>query len=125
MSTWIFIAAAILANAVTNISLRAAARSVDTSSAKTIAIGLATSPFAWLGVVSGFVLLGTYMAAIRVLPLSVSYAIVTIMSMVALTIWGGLTGTESPNAMRIAGMFLIILGTLALVFSTGSENAGN
>ena len=123
MSAWILLTIAILANASTNICLRAAARSVETKTPLGIAQELLLSPMAWLGVISGFVLLGTYMAAIRQLPLSVSYAIVTIMSMVVLIVWGGFTGTEALNVKRFIGMGLVILGTVTLVASTSDVSA--
>ncbi len=118
MSTWFFIILAIAANVSANLCLKIAARSLETTSFPSVATGLLTSVWAWAGGVSCIVLLASYVIAIRTLPLSVSYAMVTIISLSIITIWGGFLGDESFSLLRAGGIVLISAGTLLLVLST-------
>lgn len=79
-----FLIVAVVANLVTNFSLKAAVRSLDTSSVGSVVLGLLSSPWAWIGGLSGFVLLGSFMAAIRLLPLSVAYPVLTAIAIVVM-----------------------------------------
>lgn len=117
LTPYVSLCVAVLANIVSNVSLRRAVRDVDTQSAFSIATGLLTSPAAWLGIASAGLLLAAYMTAIRSLPLSMCYAAVTVLAMAGLTAWGGLTGTEVITPLRLLGLALVVAGICLVVVS--------
>jgi multidrug transporter EmrE-like cation transporter len=114
---WSMLSVAVLANVVANVSLRHAVRGLEPQGPVSVVLGLLASPAAWLGVASAGLLLAAYMTAIRVLPLSICYAAVTVLAMIGLTIWGGLTGTEAITPLRLVGLGLAFAGIALLVTS--------
>lgn len=109
-----FLLVAIAANLATNFSLKAAVRGLDTSSAKTIIAGLLTSPWTWIGGISGVLLLGSFMAAIRTLPLSVAYPVLTALVIVSMTGLEWWFQGVSLGIWKAFGLGLVIVG-IALV----------
>lgn len=103
-----------MANISTNFSLKTAVQGLDTTSLKTIASGLLTSPWAWLGGISGFVLLGSFMAAIRTLPLSIAYPVLTAMAIIVMATAEWWFQGISLGFGKIAGLAFIVAG-IALV----------
>ncbi len=106
---------AIVANIVTNFALKTAVRGVDTTSILTIFGGLIKSPWAWCGMLGASVLLVSFMGAIRTLPLSTAYPILTALAILTMTIieWGFQGVSIGP--LKIVGLTLTILGVGALV----------
>ena len=89
MTGWIFLGVAVIANVVTNFSLRAAVRSLDLTSVQSAVVGLIQSPAAWIGGVGAVTLLLSFMAAIRMLALSTSYAILTALAICLIAVIEG------------------------------------
>jgi len=117
MTHWMLIIIAASANIVLNLCLRQTGRAISTDSLGSIIWGLITTPWAWLSVLSAGVLLTAFVAAIRVHSLSLTYAAVTAIAMVGLTIVGVLLQFETVNSMRVAGLGLIVAGILVSAFA--------
>lgn len=105
-----FLMAAVVANLVTNFALKSAVRSVDTTSLMTILGGLLRSPWAWCGLLSAGLLLASFMAAIRTLPLSTAYPILTALAIVIMTLIEWQYQGVHINLAKVAGIALTILG---------------
>lgn len=114
---WLFVALAISCNVAANILFRKAIHSVDVSSGSVILIarGVLLSPWFWMGMISSVVLLGSYLLAIRWLPLSTSYAIVTASVTACLFYYGIASGTEAFNAKAAIGLLAILGGVFLIV----------
>lgn len=109
-----FLMVAVIANLTTNFTLKAAVRDLDTTSFVTVLSGLVRSPWAWSGGLSAAILLVFFMAAIRSLPLSTAYPILTALAIVSMTLIEWQFQGVSIAPAKVAGLALIILG-VALV----------
>ncbi|MEL7255316.1 MAG: hypothetical protein AAGL23_14155 [Pseudomonadota bacterium] len=109
-----FLAIAVLANLLTNFSLKTAVRGLDTSSVGSVVKGLLTSPWAWIGGLGGVLLLASFMAAIRTLPLSVAYPVLTALVIVAMTFIEWRFQNVDLGLWKLIGLALVIAG-IALV----------
>lgn len=114
MKGFIFLVVAVVANLSTNFSLKAAVRDLDTSSIGAIFLGLLTSPWAWLGGISGMLLLGSFMAAIRTLPLSIAYPVLTALAIIVMAGIEWWFQGVSFSIWKVLGLTLMIAG-IALV----------
>ena len=91
MNGWSFVALAVTANVVTNFSLKIAVRKIETGSPGQIVLGLIKTPYTWIGLFGAAVLLVSFMAAIRTLPLSSAYSALTALAIASITFiewWG-------------------------------------
>ncbi len=117
MTHWTLILVAAAANVFLNLFLRQTGRSISTASLWDIIIGLITSPWAWLSVLSAGVLLTAFVAAPRVYSLSLTYAAVTSIAMVALTLVSVGLQMETLSMARVLGLGLIVSGILVSAFA--------
>ncbi|MEP1202180.1 MULTISPECIES: hypothetical protein [Rhodobacterales] len=117
MTHWTLILIAACANVALNLFLRQTGRGLNTGSLGEIILSLLVSPWAWLSVMSAAVLLGAFVAAIRVYSLSLTYAAVTSIAMVALTVVGVVWHMEVLSTTRVLGLGLIISGILLSAFA--------
>lgn len=118
MGHWTLILIAAGANVALNLFLRAGGREIDTSSLRHILTSIVQSPWMWLAVLSGGVLLTAFVAAVRVYSLSMTYTAVTALAMVVLTVIGAMVHDEQVSVMRVAGLTLIVAG-LAITARAG------
>lgn len=116
MTHWTLIVIAASANIMLNLCLRQTGRSINTDSLGSIIIGLVTSPWAWASILSAGVLLTAFVAAIRVHSLSLTYAAVTAIAMVGLTIVSVSLQLETITTTRILGLGLIVAGIVVSSF---------
>lgn len=117
MTHWVLILIAALANVALNLLLRQTGRTLDTSSFADLVMSLLVSPWAWLSVLSAGVLLTAFVAAIRIYSLSLTYAAVTSIAMVGLTLVGFLWQMETLTVARVLGLSLIVSGILVSAFA--------
>ncbi len=103
---------AVCANVVLNLALRETSRNMDISSLAAGAFSLLLSPWMWLALFSGFVLIGAFMGAIRYYSLSITYVAITASAMVALTLVGMLLHGEHVSLARFLGLALIVAGLI-------------
>ena len=106
---------AVCANVVLNLSLRQTSRGMDVSSLGAGAFSLLLSPWMWLSLASGFVLIAAFMGAIRHYSLSITYVAVTATAMVALTVIGLLWHGEQASLGRFLGLGLILVGLVLTI----------
>lgn len=118
MTHWILILIAAAANVVLNLCLRQAARAFVPGSPREMLAGLLLSPWPWLSVLSGLLLVGTFAVAIRSFPLSLTYTAITAIAMVALTLVGMLLQYETVTFGRAVGLMLIVTGLVVSAMAT-------
>ncbi|SLN68045.1 hypothetical protein PEL8287_03772 [Roseovarius litorisediminis] len=117
MSAWFFIAMATIANVSLNLCLKAISPSLYFDTPLALLGRLLSSPWAWLGFISGVVLLASFALALRSMPLSVTYIVITCSAMVLLTVLGAVLGYESLSFLRSFGLAFIILGLVLVTQS--------
>lgn len=117
MTHWALILIAACANVALNLFLRQTGRTINTNSVGDILLSLLVSPWAWASVLSAGVLLTAFVAAIRIYSLSLTYAAVTSVAMVALTLIGVAWQMETLTVARVLGLGLIVSGILVSAFA--------
>jgi multidrug transporter EmrE-like cation transporter len=115
---WIALAVAVFANVATNISLKLAMRSLGQAPVDRLVVRLIFQPWIWIGVGAGCVLLASYLLAIRDVGLGFSYAVVTSLTLVLVTVAAAWLFEERLSAMVISGVLLVVLGIAIL---TGAQ----
>ncbi|MFN7002240.1 MAG: hypothetical protein ACK4NW_02275 [Roseinatronobacter sp.] len=103
---------AVGANIVLNLALRQTSRGMDLSSIAAGAHSLLLSPWMWLSLLSGTILIAAFMGAIRNYSLSITYVSVTASAMVALTVIGVMFHHEQASLGRMLGLGLIVAGLI-------------
>lgn len=111
---------AVIANFVANLALKRAMQQAGSGSLADILFALLASIWFWSGIISAVVLLGAYLFAIRTVPLGVSYATVTALTIALLTTWGFLLGSDSFSVIKIVGVTAIIAGLVLITVPLGS-----
>ena len=76
--------------------------------------GAGNNPWAWLGGAGSLLLLGSYLYAIRSMPLGVAYPIATSLGTVAVALAGVLIFSESLRPSNIIGIALVVTGVLLI-----------
>lgn len=118
MTHWILILMAAAANVVLNLSLRQTARAFTPGLPREMLASVLLSPWVWLSVLSGTILIGAFVTAIRSFPLSLTYTAITATAMVALTLVGVLMEYETVNFGRAVGLALIVTGLVVSAMAT-------
>ena len=114
IKSFAFLLVAVAANLATNFSLKAAVRGLDAGSVWSVVLGLLGSPWTWIGGASGALLLASFMTAIRTLPLSVAYPMLTALVIVAMAMIEWRFQGVSMGMWKIVGLGMTIAG-IALV----------
>lgn len=110
MTAWLFVLIAIAANIWLNYSLKTLSFAVAHLPLLKALVRALSVPAFWVAGISGTMLLGCFMVAIRSLPLSVSYASITGGSVVGLAFVGYITQVEQLSSLRLAGLGGVVLG---------------
>lgn len=118
---WIALVVAVLANVLTNISLKLAAKNVAGASFENLPLSFLAQPWTWVGVGAGGILLASYVVAIRQLGLGYCYATVTSLALVLLTISAAVVLGERLTLTSVAGVSLVLLGVLCLTYGEYSR----
>ncbi|MEO1608781.1 MAG: SMR family transporter [Pseudomonadota bacterium] len=117
ISGWLLLALAIVANVIANISLKIAAVSIkDVTDPLAIALRLATQAYFWAGLVSCGVLFLAFFFALRSVPVSLAYPIVTSLATVGLTVLDAMVLATPIGLTRIIGIAFVLVG-IALVLN--------
>jgi multidrug transporter EmrE-like cation transporter len=118
---WIALIVAVLANVLTNISLKLAAKNVASGSLGNLPASFLAQPWTWVGVAAGGILLASYVVAIRQLGLGYCYATVTSLALVLLTIAAAVVLGERLTLTSVVGVSLVLLGVLCLTYGEYSR----
>lgn len=118
MSPWIFVILAVVSNVCLNLSLKGLSGSLSPGAEGSLVLRIVVSPFAWLALICGLVLLGSFTMAIRSLPLSMTYSVITGAAMALLALVGLLAGYEQLSLPRLAGLSMVIVGIAVMRQST-------
>ncbi|MEW2915889.1 MULTISPECIES: DMT family transporter [Ruegeria] len=108
---WSALLFAVCANICTNVSFKLA---VQQLSGPFDIRALVVSPWAWAGLISGLLLLSSFIVAIRGLELSIAYPAVTGLAMVGILVVGYFLFSETLNLQKIVGIGLVIAGVFVL-----------
>ncbi len=119
MSPWIFIALAVVSNVVLNLCLKAVSGLLTPDAPLALAARVLSAPATWIGVISAFILVGSFALTLKSFPLSVSYTVITSLAMVSLVIVALAAGFETLNLWRTLGILLVIGGVVVIGLSTG------
>ena len=110
---------AVIANTCTNIAFKYAVINPSFQAEDAKWNALLFDPWLWAGGVSGCILLGSYLSAIRTIDLGIAYAAVTSLALVLLTAASALLFGEQMDVRKLIGIALVISGvTLLTVKST-------
>lgn len=117
--------AAVCANIVANLMFKNAMdafpKQVDFQSL----FSFAFNPFLWIGGICACMVLGFYLLAIKDSGLSTSYAFVTSISLVGITITSAFLFKETLSFQSIGGVAMVVIGIflISTATTTGSANA--
>ena len=110
MNAWIYLAVAIIANITCNVTLKKLMTGLDAQTPLALAIQALKSGWFWIAGVAGFTLLLSYLLALRTIDLSASYAAVTSVALVGITIASVIFLGEQVSVLKITGVALVVVG---------------
>jgi small multidrug resistance pump len=111
---WLALSLAVLANVVANISLKFAVRQASYDSSGHFLVRFFMQTWTWIGLCAGVILLASYLLAIRDIGLGFSYAIVTSVALVLVTISAAIAFQERMSLTTVIGIGLIMVGIAVL-----------
>ena len=113
---WLFLALAALANIAANSSLRQAAQGIKGREGPVnLLLGLMAQPVFWLGLGAAGLLLLAFTLALREMPVSLAYPIVTSLAIAGLLFVDYALFGQAIGGLRLLGVALIAVG-VAIVF---------
>jgi len=119
---WLLLFAAVAANIFANLMFKTAMAAAPQTLGVDSLFRFAFNPYLWAGGLSAAMVLGFYLLAIRDSGLSSSYAFVTCLSLVGITLASSLIFREALSLQSIAGVVLVIAG-IFLISSAASSSA--
>ncbi len=123
---WVLLVVAVLSNVAANLLFKHAMRAFPDELSFGAVLSFLFNPYLWLGGVSCTLLLGCYLLAIRDLNLSISYAFVTSLSLVGITLSAALLFRESLSTPAMIGVAMVVAGILIVSLSGDhSEKSDN
>lgn len=120
MSPSVALGIAVISNVMANIFLKYAMLTGGEKLANADIAGFLKQPWIWLGGIACVVLLASYLLAIREIGLSTSYAVVTTLSLVIITIFSAFLFDDKITAFKIVGILFIVTG---IVIMTSAKSA--
>lgn len=117
---YLALAVAVGSNFVANIALKRAMGRVSGDNLWEVLGTLLSTAAFWVGMGFAVLLLGSYLFAIRILPLSTSYAAVTALTIALLTVWGFWSGTDTLTLPKVVGVIAIIAGFVLVTVPFGA-----
>lgn len=111
---WVALLLAVGANILANTALKLAVRDVTTPIDARALLGLASAPWAWIGVASAAALLVLYLIAIRGIDLGIAYPAVTGLAMAGIVVAGCAVFSEPLGLQKVIGVGLVFAGVVLL-----------
>jgi multidrug transporter EmrE-like cation transporter len=105
---WLALSVAVVASVTANVSFKFALTKASANVSGHPIVSFLMQPSTWIGLCAAAVLLANYVLAIRDIGLGFSYAIVTSLSLVLVTITSAIAFQERLNLTIFVGMGLII-----------------
>lgn len=121
---WVLLVVAVLSNVAANLLFKHAMQAFPSEPSFGTLLAFLFNPYLWLGGISCTLLLGCYLLAIRDLNLSVSYAFVTSLSLVGITLSAAVLFRESLSAPAMIGVALVVAGILTISLSADHAETG-
>lgn len=107
---WVALSVAVLANITANTALKIAVGSITQGSFRDKLLHFFAQGSFWLGCASALLLLVSYLIAIRGVPLSSAYPIVTTLALVGLILVDKFLFGSAISSTKIIGIGLIMVG---------------
>lgn len=111
---WAALAVAVAANVFSNVAFKQAMTIKHPRAGSGTAFWVLAEPWTWIGLASAGILLSAYLFAIREVPLSIAYPVVTGFAMVGIAIFSGLLFDEVVTPSKIVGIGSIAIGIALL-----------
>jgi multidrug transporter EmrE-like cation transporter len=111
---WIALIIAVASNVTSNISLKIAMSEISPTSEKATLLQIIELKSFWIGIFFAGALLCSYLFAIRTLPVSIAYAVVTSLAMVGLLIMERVIFGTTIDTTKLIGIALVIAGVFLL-----------
>lgn len=111
---WGALAVAVIANISANTALKMTMTSVSGGSGKEIILGVLTRTSFWVAVALLGVLLVSYLAALRSVPVSLAYVAVTSLALVGLVIVERVFLGSPLGATKLFGVVLVVFGVILM-----------
>lgn len=120
---WIFVLLAVCGNILSNVMFKNAMEQAPDELSAGALFGFAFNPYLWAGGFAAVCMLGCYLLALREGGLSVSYATVTSLSLVGITVISALMLREPLSWQSIAGVALVLGGIMMISVGTANTEA--
>lgn len=104
----------VLGNVTANVGFKRMVETANFEPTVPNAIALIANPWLWVGGGGSLILLGSYLFALRSMPLGVAYPIATSLGTVAVALAGVLLFSESLRATNVIGIALVVTGVLLI-----------
>lgn len=117
MGYWLALLLAIAGNIGANVAFKKFTNDTEFSGTWASIASSLLHPMLWLGLFLGVMLLGSYLVAIRQIPLSVAYTLATSLSIIGITCAGAFIFGEAVGLRAMLGIGLVIVGVA--VITTG------
>jgi multidrug transporter EmrE-like cation transporter len=112
MTHWLALFVCVVANVTANISFKRFVDATEIEPSWRDLVNIVLQPWLWAGLVTAVVVLGSYLYAIKVVPLGAAYPIVTSLATVGIFLAGAMLFGEPLKPIRILGVLLVIGGVL-------------
>jgi small multidrug resistance pump len=112
---WLALVICVAANVAANFAFKRFVSSIDLQFTVPALINTLLEPSLWIGLMFAGVVLGSYLYAIRGLPLSVAYPAVTSSAIVGIATASAVAFGEPLGMAKIAAIVLIVAGLCLLV----------
>jgi multidrug transporter EmrE-like cation transporter len=115
MTHWLALFFCVIANVTANVSLKRFVQATDFEPTMQGLIQAVLQPWLWVSLFACGLVLGSYVYAIKVVPLSAAYPIVTSLATIGIALAGAFIFGESLKAAKIMGVLLVVSGVLMIM----------
>lgn len=117
MNPWVALLIAVAGNVTANLAFKyAMIKSGDHLTNGNI-FEFLKQPWLWIGGLACIILIASYLLAIKQIGLSTSYATVTTLALVLLTVFSAYLFGDKINIYKAIGIFLIVAGIITMMYS--------
>lgn len=111
---WLALIIAVGASVGLNILFKIGVREIGIQSVTGSVLDHLRNPYIWAGFFCAFVLLGSYLYAIRSIPIGVAYPFVAGLGAAGLTVFGWLLFGEAIGYAKVTGAAFVVIGVILL-----------
>lgn len=120
---WLILAAAVTGNVLSNVMFKLAMDGFPNALTPASLFGFLFNPFLWLGGLACVLMLGCYLYTLRELGLANTYAAVTSLSLIGVTLVGAFALRQPISLQNALGICLVLGGILIIAMTSGEKPA--